>query len=86
TSHHADRGTALTGLIIATAIGAVSTVLWGALSDRTGRRSLYIVGSVLTIAFGFPMFLLANTGIPALIVLVYIIGLPIIHDMLAGVQ
>jgi len=86
TSEIADRQTALTGLIIATAIGAVTTVLWGALSDRIGRRRLYLIGCLATVAFGFPLFLLVNTGVPAFIVLVYIIGLPIIHDMLAGTQ
>ncbi|MET0976920.1 MAG: MFS transporter [Leifsonia sp.] len=86
TAELASRETALTGLIIATAIGAFTTVAWGALSDRIGRKKLYLIGCVATIAFGFPLFLMINTGIPAFIVLVYIIGLPIIHDMLAGTQ
>lgn len=82
----ATRETALTGLIIATALGCFTTVMFGALSDRFGRKKVYLIGSLATIAFGFPMFLLVNTGIPALIVLVYVIGLAIIHDMLAGTQ
>lgn len=80
------RETALTGLIIATALGCFTTVIFGALSDRFGRKTVYLIGSLATIAFGFPMFLLVNTGIPAFIVLVYVIGLAIIHDMLAGTQ
>jgi MFS family permease len=36
--------------------------------------------------FAFPMFWMANTGIPMLIVFVYVIGLSIIHDSLAGTQ
>lgn len=82
----ANRETALTGLIIATALGCFTTVMFGALSDRFGRKKVYLIGSLATITFGFPMFLLVNTGIPALIVLVYVIGLAIIHDMLAGTQ
>ncbi|ANF31169.1 MFS transporter [Leifsonia xyli] len=82
----ATRETALTGLIIATALGCFTTVIFGALSDRFGRKTVYLIGSLATIAFGFPMFLLVNTGIPAFIVLVYVIGLAIIHDMLAGTQ
>jgi MFS family permease len=82
----ASRETALTGLIIATALGCFTTVLFGALSDRIGRKKTYLIGSLLTIAFGFPMFLMVNTGLPFLIVLVYVIGLAIIHDMLAGTQ
>ncbi|THG28436.1 MFS transporter [Naasia lichenicola] len=86
TTELADRTTALTGLIIATAIGVPMTVLWGSLSDRIGRRKVYLIGCILVVAFAFPLFLLVNTGVPALIVLVYIIGLPVIHDMLAGTQ
>jgi MFS family permease len=86
TNEIANRETALTGLIIATALGCFTTVLFGALSDRIGRKKTYLIGSLLTIAFGFPMFLLVNTGLPFLIVLVYVIGLAIIHDMLAGTQ
>lgn len=76
----------LTGLVIATALGVGASLFWGALTDRFGRKPIYMAGSILTIAFGFPMFLMLNTEIPVLIVFVYIIGLPIIHDMLAGTQ
>jgi MFS family permease len=81
-----DRQTGLTGLVLAAALGVVTTILWGRLTDRMGRRKLYIIGSAGIILFGFPMFLMVNTAVPFLIILVYIIGLPILHDMLAGSQ
>jgi MFS family permease len=86
TTKIADRGTALTGLVIAAVLGVGASIMWGTLTDRFGRKPIYLIGSVLTIAFGLPMFLMLNTGVPALIVMVYIMGLPIIHDMLAGTQ
>ena len=81
-----DRATALTGLVTAAAIGLFTTILFGALSDRVGRRPIYFFGTILLIAFAFPMFLLVNTGLPYLIVFVYIIAMSIIHDSLAGTQ
>ena len=81
-----DRATALGGLVTAAAIGIFSTILFGALSDRVGRRPMYFFGTILLIAFAFPMFLLVNTGLPYLIVFVYIIAMSIIHDSLAGTQ
>lgn len=82
----ADRSVGLTGLVVASALGVVATIYWGRLGDRVGRRPVYIVGSLLLIGFAFPLFLMVNTGSAILIVLVYIIGLTVIHDMLAGTQ
>lgn len=81
-----DRATALTGLVTAAALGLATTILFGALTDRVGRKPVYIVGTVLLIAFGFPMFLLVNTAVPFLIVAVYVFALSVVHDMLAGTQ
>ena len=81
-----DRATALTGLVTAAALGLATTILFGALTYRVGRRPVYIVGTVLLIAFGFPMFLLVNTAVPFLIVAVYVFALSVVHDMLAGTQ
>jgi MFS family permease len=81
-----ERSTALTGLITAAAIGVAATILWGALGDRIGRKPVYLIGTAALMLFGFPLFGLVNTGEAALIVIAYIIGLTVIHDMLAGTQ
>jgi MFS family permease len=81
-----DKATALTGLITASALGVLTTILFGALSDKIGRRTVYLGGTVLLMLFAFPMFWLANTGTPFLIVFIYVFGLSIIHDALAGTQ
>lgn len=81
-----ERATALTGLIVAATLGLATTVLFGALSDRIGRRPVYLFGTLALMAFAFPMFMLANTGSPYLIVLTYIIGMAVVHDSLAGTQ
>jgi MFS family permease len=82
----ADRQVGLTGLVIAAALGVVATICWGMLTDRIGRRPLYLIGTIGIIVFAFPMFLLVHTGIPIVIVLVYIVGLAVLHDMLAASQ
>ena len=81
-----DRATALTGLIVAAALGLFTTILFGTLTDRIGRKPVYFFGTILLIAFAFPMFLLVNTGIPYVIVFVYVVAMAIIHDSLAGTQ
>ena len=82
----ADRTAALVGVVIASIIAIGSTLFAGALTDRIGRRRVYLVGCLLAIAFGIPMYLLANTGQPFLIAVVFIIGIGLIHAVLTGTQ
>jgi MFS family permease len=82
----ADRTAALVGVVIASIIAVGSTLFAGALTDRVGRRPVYLFGCVLAILFGIPMYLLANTGEPFLIAVVFIIGIGVIHAVLTGTQ
>jgi MHS family shikimate/dehydroshikimate transporter-like MFS transporter len=52
----------LTGLLIASAAQFVTVPAFAALSDRIGRRPVYILGGVLSAAFAYPFFLLLDTG------------------------
>ncbi len=81
-----DRIIGLTGVVIASVIAVGTTLYAGRLTDRVGRRRVYLVGCLLAIAFGIPMYLMANTGQPFLIVLLFIIGIGLIHAMLTGTQ
>jgi MFS family permease len=50
-----------TYVTIAALIGLVTIPLYGALSDRLGRRPLYLGGAVFSLLFAFPFFWLVNT-------------------------
>ncbi|MFE4425281.1 MFS transporter [Streptomyces sp. NPDC056817] len=62
------------------------TFLAGAITDRIGRRPIYIVACTAAILFAFPMYLLTNSAQPALVVTVFIIGIGLIHASLTGTQ
>jgi MFS family permease len=82
----ADRTIALTGVVIASIIAVGTTLFAGRLTDRIGRRPVYLTGCVLAIAFGIPMYLMANTGEPFLIVALFIVGIGVIHAVFTGTQ
>ena len=81
-----DRIIGLTGVVIASVIAVGTTLYAGNLTDRVGRRRVYLAGCLLAIAFGIPMYLMANTGQPFLIVLLFIIAIGVIHAVLTGTQ
>ena len=81
-----SKNTMLTGVIIAAAVGLFSVPFWGALSDRVGRRKLYMAGAVFTLLFAFPFFALLDTKEPVLIWLAIVLAVNVGHDLMYGPQ
>jgi len=67
-------------------IGIAAIPFYGNLSDRVGRRPLYLGGAVFSLLFAFPFFWLMNTKVTALIWLAVILGVNVGHDMMYGPQ
>src|SRR3954449_6171739 len=82
----AGRPIILTGTMVAAGIGIFATPYWGGLSDRIGRRPVYLIGCAVVLAWGIPMFLAVNTGVAAAIVLAFIVSYTVCQNSLAGVQ
>ena len=82
---HSPRNLLLTAVLIATALSAVTTPLAGHLSDRIGRKRMYLIGAVTMGLFGFVYFTLLNTAVPGWIFLAVILSF-IPHDMMYGPQ
>lgn len=82
----AESSIGLNSVLIASAIGIVSVPIWALLSDKYGRRPLYLFGAVTSALFIGPFFILADTGNPVLITLAMVIGLNFFHDAMYGPQ
>jgi MFS family permease len=82
----ADRPVTLTAVMVAAGLGIFATTFWGALTDRIGRRPVYLLGTAITLLWGIPLFLVVNTGAATAIVLAFIVSYAVCQNSLAGVQ
>ncbi|MEO6960000.1 MAG: MFS transporter [Burkholderiaceae bacterium] len=75
------------GAIALGAIGELITIpLFGALSDRIGRRPVYMLGCVAAIALAFPIFWGIETKDPGTVILAFVVGMSVGHGIMYGVQ
>jgi MFS family permease len=82
---HQPRDFLLTALIAAGLLSFVTIPVAGALSDRFGRKRVYIIGTVLTGIFGFVYFAMLNTMVPGWIFLGIVLSF-VPHDIMYGPQ
>ena len=74
----ASRDFLLIGVLVQAVLGFLWVTVAGHLSDRIGRKRMYIIGCVVMAVFGFIYFALLDTKVPGLIFLaVALSGLPV---------
>lgn len=76
--------TMLAGMVLSASVELVTTVLWGRLSDRVGRKPVYMIGAVGLIVIAFAFFWLIDTKVPALVGLAYLLGNAVCHGAMIG--
>src|SRR6185295_2523052 len=82
---HLRRDFLLVAVLAAAMISFVSIPFFGYLSDRLGRKRVYMLGAALTGAYGFAYFMLLDTRVPWLVVAAIVFSL-VPHDMMYGPQ
>ncbi|GLX08613.1 MFS transporter [Microbispora sp. NBRC 16548] len=79
------KGTVLNAVLIGSAFHFVTIPLWGALSDRIGRRPVYLLGAVGVGLWAFAFFPLIDTKNFALVTVAVTVGL-LLHGAMYGPQ
>jgi MFS family permease len=79
------RNLILSAVLTAAAVSMFSIPIFGHLSDRIGRRRMYLIGAALTGVYAFAFFAMVDTAIPALVFIAIVLSL-VPHDMQYGPQ
>jgi MHS family shikimate/dehydroshikimate transporter-like MFS transporter len=77
---------ALNAVTIAAAIQLFTIPAFGALSDRLGRRPVYLFGAIFTAVFAFPFFWLIETSLANLLILSVVLALSVGHAAMYAPQ
>ncbi|MGA5189205.1 MFS transporter [Streptomyces griseoincarnatus] len=85
TSAGVSKQTALNAVLIASAVHFAVIPAWGALSDRWGRRPVYLIGAVGVGLWMFPFFALIDTGGFGALLLAVTVGL-VMHGAMYAPQ
>jgi MFS family permease len=71
---HVSRGVILTCVLVSAVASGLTIPAAATLSDRIGRRRVFLIGAALLAVWGFPMFLLVNTGSAVLITVALVVA------------
>jgi MFS family permease len=80
------RATMLWGVALAALAGLVTIPFFGALSDRVGRRPVYLFGALFSLAYALPFFMLLDTRDAPVIWAAIVLGLAVGHAAMYGPQ
>jgi MHS family shikimate/dehydroshikimate transporter-like MFS transporter len=75
----------LNGIIVGALLELITLPLAGALSDRFGRKPIYMIGIVLSIAAAFPVFWLLETRDPVTVVIGLALVMNVTHAIGFGI-
>jgi MFS transporter, MHS family, shikimate and dehydroshikimate transport protein len=81
-----DRSVGLNAVMISSVIGLGTLPLWSYLSDKIGRKPVYLFGTIASTLFVLPFFWLMDSGSVLLITIGIVIGLNVLHDAVYGPQ
>ncbi|MER5390544.1 MFS transporter [Saccharopolyspora sp. NPDC002686] len=78
------RSVLLTGMLVAAVVEALTVPYFGSLSDKLGRRPVFLTAAAFTVALAFPFFWLLESGQTGFIWLAMLLALAVSHAGMYG--
>jgi MFS family permease len=79
------RGTALNAVLIAAVVGIPMELLVGIVSDRVGRKKMYVAGAVAMLLYILPYLWMLNQNSTAMLIVATVVGFGVIWPMYGAV-
>lgn len=70
------------------AVSVLTTIMipvMGSLSDKVGRKKMFLIGAVVMLIYAFPYFIIVNTHEPVLVILATFIGLVVVWPPITAI-
>jgi MHS family shikimate/dehydroshikimate transporter-like MFS transporter len=81
-----SRSVVLGAIALGATMELITIPFFGALSDKIGRRPIYMLGCLSAIVLAFPIFWAIETRDPVIVILAFVIGMSVGHGIMYGVQ
>lgn len=83
---HQDKTLGSWAVAVGSLVGMVTLPWAGWLSDRIGRKRIYLVGAIALLVWAFPSFWLLSLGQPVLVFVVLVVGIALGVNIMLGSQ
>lgn len=80
------KSTALWGVMLASALQILTIPFYGRLSDKIGRKKVYLGGTILSMVWLVPFFMMVGTGSLAAVIFGFLVGLGVAYPAMLTPQ